>query len=268
MTRFENKLNFLRSQAVGYHRSLFIYLPGMDGSGRMLYVQQEQLETSFDIRALAISPRDLSNWDLLCDRLIAAIKKELKQRSDCCVYLCGESFGGCLALKIATRSPELFKRIILINPASCFNRLPLLNWGSNIIDLLPDSIYRECTSVLLPFLTASDRVNLKDREALEIAIKSVPSKTAAWRLSLLRNFTLGNRSLQRLRQPVLILASAQDRLLPSVEEARRLVSVLPRAQMVILPESGHVCLLEKEINLYEIIKREHLLEKDLCLKNC
>jgi len=267
MKKLANKLKFLKSQPTDEERPIFIYLPGMDGTGRMLYPQNKYLEKSFDIRALVMCPEDLSDWESLADRLIEEIEAELKGKSSYCVYLCGESFGGCLALKIATRSPKLFERVILINPASSFNQFPLLSWGSNIINLMPEWFYQECTGVLLNFLVAAEKVDFKAKETLSAAMRSVPAKTAAWRLSLLREFALDDRLLRRLTQPVLILAGAKDKLLPSVEEGRRLVSVLPRAQMLVLPDSGHACLLEKDINLYEIIEREHLLEADLCTKN-
>lgn len=262
-----NQLNFLRSQTNKDDRPIFIYLPGMDCTGKMLYLQQEYLEGSFDIRALTISPRDLSNWDALCEKLLRAIVLELKSKSNRPVYLCGESFGGCLALKIASRVPQLFDRVILINPASSFNRQPLLTLGSNLIAWMPESLYRESTNILLPFLTIPEKVDSRESENLLKAMQTVPPETAAWRLSLLRDFALEERSLRRLSQPVLILAGAKDRLLPSVEEARRLVSILPRAQMLVLPESGHTCLLEKDINLYEIIARESLLEQNYSAKS-
>ena len=267
MAKLANQLSFLRSQANNDDRPIFIYLPGMDCTGRMLYPQHDNLEQSFDIRALAISPQDLSNWDLLCEKLLRAILLELKTKSNRCVYLCGESFGGCLALKIAARVPQLFDRIILINPASSFKRQPLLNLGSNLIAYMPELVYRESTNILLPFLTIPERVKNRESESLLKAMQTVPPQTAAWRLSLLRDFAIEERSLRRLTQPVLILAGARDRLLPSVEEARRLVSILPRAQMLVLPESGHTCLLEKDINLYEIIAREDLLARNFRAKS-
>lgn len=268
MEQLANQFNFLRSQTNKEDRPIFIYLPGMDGTGKMLYPQQEDLEQRFDIRALVISPQDLSNWDLLSEKLLRAIVAELKNNSNCCVYLCGESFGGCLALKLATRSPQLFDRVILVNPASSFNRHPFLSWGSNLINWMPELVYQESTNILLPFLTIPERVKTKELESLLQAMKTVPAQTAAWRLSLLRDFAIGERLLRRLTQPVLILAGARDRLLPSVEEGRRLVSILPRAQMVVLPQSGHACLLEKDINLYEILASENLLTRDLCEENC
>ncbi|MEM9509756.1 MAG: alpha/beta hydrolase, partial [Cyanobacteria bacterium P01_E01_bin.35] len=49
------------------------------------------------------------------------------------------------------------------------------------------------------------------------------------------------------------MTSVRDRLLPSVTEADRLVRYLPNARKVLLPDSGHACLLEREIRLEEIL---------------
>jgi len=52
-------------------------------------------------------------------------------------------------------------------------------------------------------------------------------------------FDVDETQLRQLTQPVLVIASALDRLLPSIT-ARRLVKILPNAQMVVLPYSGHL----------------------------
>ena len=49
------------------------------------------------------------------------------------------------------------------------------------------------------------------------------------------------------------MASEADRLLSSVTEANRLVRYLPNARQILLPDSGHACLLEGEIRLEEIL---------------
>ena len=46
------------------------------------------------------------------------------------------------------------------------------------------------------------------------------------------------------RTRTLLIASGEDRLLPSLTEAVRLQSLLPSAQRVVLPDSGHTALLE------------------------
>ena len=47
-------------------------------------------------------------------------------------------------------------------------------------------------------------------------------------------------------------------LLPSVQEAQRLINIFPHGKISILPNSGHACLLEKDINLYQIIQDSDL----------
>ncbi len=90
---------------------LFVFLPGMDGSGQLYHRQIKNLAPYFDLRCLVISPQYLGDWEELSTLVIALLEQELKRQSRK-VYLCGESFGGCLALKIATKSPKLIKKLI------------------------------------------------------------------------------------------------------------------------------------------------------------
>jgi pimeloyl-ACP methyl ester carboxylesterase len=77
-------------------------------------------------------------------------------------------------------------------------------------------------------------------------------------LSLLRQFRLEDLPLDRVHQPVLILASEADRLLPSQREAKRLARLLPNTTIVQLAGSGHACLLENQLNLSAILKSQDL----------
>lgn len=61
------------------------------------------------------------------------------------------------------------------------------------------------------------------------------------------------------RVPTLLVASAADRLLPSMAEAARLQGVLPDARRVTLPDSGHTALLEEGVALAAIMGRAGFL---------
>lgn len=238
---------------------LFVYLPGMDGTGKLLRSQTKNLQTAFELRALAIPPDDLSNWEELASMVVNLIAGVVKDQPSRLVYLCGESFGGCLAVKVALKAPYLIDRIILSNPATSFNQRPWLRWGGQLSCWLPESIYGASTLALLPFLSALGRMT--SRESLDLlgAMQSIPATTTNWRISLVSNFDVDETQLRRLTQSVLIIASGADQLLPSVEEAKRLVNCIPNAKMVILPQSGHACLLEKEVNLFKIIEEQNFL---------
>ena len=249
-------LKFLTPKPPRPDLPLFVFVPGMDGTGKLLRTQVPKLAEAFDIRCLAIPPDDLANWEILVSETVSLIEKEQqagnRQRP---IYLSGESFGGCLALKVALAAPHLLERLILVNPASSFRQQPWIQWGSYLTQWLPSSIYPLSVFGLLPALASLEKIEHSDRLALLEAMQSVPQRTSIWRLALVRSFDLGEPDLRRLKMPVLIVASGADRLLPSVAEAKLLVKVLPNAQMVILANSGHACLLETDVDLYTIIQK-------------
>ncbi|HEY9607396.1 MAG TPA: alpha/beta hydrolase [Allocoleopsis sp.] len=251
---------FLTPGRLNPNYPLFVFLPGMDGTGRLLRSQTKGLETAFDVRALAIPPDDLTNWQDLAATVVHLIEEALNDRASHSVYLCGESFGGCLALKVALLAPHLFRRIVLINPATSFNQRPLLRWGAQLNRLIPEYFYDLSALALLPLLSNLERLLPVDRRALLDAMRSVPAKTANWRISLVSEFDVDETALRRLTQPVLVIAGGADRLLPSVSEAERLVHCLPNAKMNVLPQSGHTCLLEADVNLFDILKDQNFLE--------
>ncbi len=239
---------------------LFVFLPGLDGTGTLFDVQAARLASYFDVRCLSLSPVALSDWDELADQVLALIERDLADRQDGSVYLCGESFGACLALQVALRSPPWLKRLILVNPASSFRRRPFFNWSSVVTTWLPTPLYEGLVVGLLPWLAVLDRLQPVARQALLQAMQSVPQMTSAWRLSLLNQFEIAESRIQRIQQPVLLIAGAADHLLPSVSEVQHLAQQLPDGKAVILPQSGHACLLEVDIDLYAIMRKCNFLD--------
>lgn len=230
----------------------------MDGAGTLLGPQLNHLHRWFDLRCLAIAPDDVTGWRSLahkvCQLISEAISPQQSRRR--WVYLCGESFGGCLAMQVLTEAPYLFGRLILVNPASSFKRLPWMQLSSYFTRTMPSLLYEYGSRGLVPFLIESHRVAPGDRRALQSAMAAVPAKTAAWRMNLLSRFEVERLPLERMTHPVLLVAGGSDRLLPSHREAKSLQARFPNAQLTILPDSGHACLLESSTNL-EAIMRQH-----------
>jgi pimeloyl-ACP methyl ester carboxylesterase len=247
------------SPSINGANPLFVFLPGMDGRGHLFQPQIEGLTAHFDVRAVSIPTNDLTDWPGLVEQTAALIRLEQQAAALRPIYICGESFGGCLALKLAIHFPNLCSRLILINPASSFGRQPWLHWATSAIKRIPASLYRLSASGLLPFLIAQSRVSDSNRLALLQAMQSVTPEAAAWRIRLLSRFVLEELPLAQLTQPALVIASAADRLLPSVSEGDRLTRYLPNARQVILPESGHACLLETEVKLSKILRSQEFL---------
>jgi pimeloyl-ACP methyl ester carboxylesterase len=257
---FNERFQFSTPSTLQPDLPLLVYLPGMDGTGELLRSQLNKgLSNAFNVQCLAMPAHDLSSWDQLTEKVVGLLRAQFRRSRPDMIYLCGESFGGCLALKIALHAPELFDRLILVNPASCFMSRPWLHFGSHLTGWLPPPVYALSVMGLLPFLAALGRIARSERNALLAAMQSVPQPTSTWRVNLLREFEIDSHELSRIRQPVLAIASTGDRLLPSPAEATRLTYSIPNAKQVLLPDSGHACLLETEVNLYKLLKDHDFL---------
>ena len=247
------RLKFLTNQITNPLKPLFIYLPGMDGSGKLLQ-KQAKLSQLFNLRCLSIAPESIPNWDNLTDKVVNLIYQELANQPHAQVFLCGESFGACLALKLIAKVPQLFSQVILVNPASSFNQRPWLNLGSYVTQLMSESFYSGLTFILLPFLAKLEALYYQEKRDLLFAMQSIPPRIVSERINLINNFYIEIHKLQSFSHPVLIVASGEDKLLPSVDEAYRLQQIIPQTKISILPHSGHCCLLEKNIDLVEILQ--------------
>ncbi len=254
---------FLTTQFSNPNYPLLVFLPGMDETGKeLMYIQTAGLEAAFDVRCFVIPPDELTSWDQMTEEVVSLTKIELEKvprrhevacRETSHVYLCGESFGGCLALKVLEKFPQLFTKIILINSASSFHRVPWLNLGSLLFPYTPQLFYKISSFLSLPFLANLTRISPAASLALSKSTSSAPKETANQRLSLMRKFDIDENKLSQITQPVLLIASRDDRLLPSEAEAKYLNNIFPNSQTITLPHSGHACLVEKDINLYEIL---------------
>lgn len=249
-----HQLRFLHPTESRTDLPLFIYLPGMDGTGELFHRQVPKLSQSFDVRCLSIPPHDRSDWEELTEKTITLIDRERIQNPHRPLYLCGESFGGCLALQVALKASQWLERLILINPASSFKQRPWVQWGAGLTQYLPQPFYKLSVLGLLPFLASLGRMEGQDRQMLFNAMNSVPQETSAWRMELLRQFAVEENQLQQIKLPTLVIAGQADLLLPSVAEAEHLAKKLPSAEMLVLADSGHACLLEKKMDLHDILQ--------------
>ncbi len=257
-------MEFFLPYSLRSHLPSLIYFPGMDGTGKLFYRQFPELAPFFNIYCLQLSTQVVNSWSNLTQQFVTLIQQSLKETQS--LFFCGESFGACLALEIALKTPLPPQRLVLVNPASSFARYPFLAWGATFTQWIPESFHSTTTLGFLPFLASLNRIEQSDRRQLLGAMRSVSPQVLHNRLNLLKTFTVMPQACQAFTAPTLILASGQDRLLPSLEEGRRLRSLFPNANLHILPDSGHACLLEKNLNLKQIFQDQGLLSSESLVK--
>ncbi|KAG2493697.1 hypothetical protein HYH03_008211 [Edaphochlamys debaryana] len=86
-----------------------------------------------------------------------------------------------------------------------------------------------------------------------------PAAAANFRSNLLRAGDPGEEALRRVGCPVLLVASARDRLLPSILEGGRLERLLPRTRRILLPDSGHAAMLERGFDMVGLMRAAEAL---------
>ncbi|KAL8154781.1 phytyl ester synthase 1, chloroplastic [Apium graveolens] len=254
---------------------VLLFLPGMDGLGMGLILHHKALGEAFEVRCLHIPVRDKTPFEDLVTFVEYSLRSEYAASPNKPIYLVGDSFGGSLALAVASRNPTLDLVLILANPATSFGRsqlqpiFPLLEalpeelqvavpyllsgiMGDpmkmamvNIDKSLPRAIITEKMSTnltaLLPLLSSMSDI--------------IPKDTLLWKLKLLRSAaSYANSRLHAVTAEVLILASGNDNMLPSKDEAQRLSTSLRNCKICYFKDNGHTVLLEDDVNLLTIIK--------------
>ncbi|MCO5549045.1 hypothetical protein L7F22_002511 [Adiantum nelumboides] len=241
------------------HRPLLVYAPGMDCTGQGIIRQLPSLvDAGYDIRCIYIPTTDRSSWAELVQTLIPVLREELQGRKERHITLLGESFGASLALRLVKEAPDLFSRLVMVNPATNLQQVnPLVSFlsGTGLLAFFPPSLYKTAQDILLPLMVNRNRVRWSDYGDVFSPVDLVPAPCASWRLSLLNdNADLDDRSINAINVPTLLLASSEDHLLSSVQETGRLNRLLPHSKRVILPGSGHTALLEDNFNLGRIME--------------
>lgn len=234
-----------------------LYLPGMDGTGKLFYRQATSLANDFSIRCLTFPTGGQETW--------LSLAADVRAQLDRPTWLCGESFGACLALQVAAEYPDCCAGLILVNPASSFRRGSVILAGRMLLPFLPDPIYRWASERGLSWLSELNRIAPADQQIFAQAVQSVPLATTVHRLALLSQFQPDPLPLESLQMPTLLIGSKRDRLLPSLEEVYSLAKRIPTAQVEIAPYSGHACLLEQDFSLRQLLQKRQLLPEPIAV---
>ena len=137
--------------------------------------------------------------------------------------------------------------------------MPWLNWGSYLFHWIPEFLYKNSSFLALPALTSLNRLSPEAHHALFKSVQDAPKKAVIQRLTLMSQFDIDEMKLSQFTQPVLLIASEVDLILPSVAEAKRLAKILPNAQVVTIPHKGHACLVEEGVDLLKILQAENFI---------
>ncbi|KAL9393264.1 hypothetical protein Peur_012549 [Populus x canadensis] len=254
---------------------ILLFFPGIDGVGLGLTLHHKALGKVFEVRCLHIPVYDRTPFEGLVKFVEKIVRLEHASSPNKPIYLVGDSFGGCLALAVAARNPEIDLVLILANPATSFNRSQLQPLFP-LLEALPDELHNAVPYLLSfvmgdPVKMAMVNIESKLPPGLQIEQLSnnltamlpslsgladiIPKDTLLWKLKLLKSAAAyANSRLHSVKAEVLVLSSGKDQMLPSSDESQRLKSSLKNCTVRHFKENGHTILLEDGVNLLTIIK--------------
>ncbi|OLE54162.1 MAG: hypothetical protein AUG51_10050 [Acidobacteria bacterium 13_1_20CM_3_53_8] len=222
----------------------FVYVPGIEGTGRMFHKQAEDLQSDHTVIALKLRAEGrYSILDLIEDMVLAVRDAGFEKAT-----VLGESFGGLLTMAAALAHPELIERIILVNTFARFHDRKKINVGVALYSILPYSWIRAYRG-----RTAGE--NLFDRgapEEVKLAYRERTREAATSgylsRLRIVRDTDLRKR-LCEIKQPALVVAGLEDNFLPSADSAKAIAQKLPRARLKLLEGVGHAAMLSPRVRV-------------------
>ncbi|CAI9102431.1 OLC1v1000697C2 [Oldenlandia corymbosa var. corymbosa] len=253
---------------------VLLYLPGIDGLGLGLILHHKALGRAFEVRCMHIPVNDRTPIEGLVSFVENAVRLENKSSGRKPIYIVGDSFGGCIALSAAARIPTIDLVVILINPATSYNRSKL-QYLPPLLEAVPDQV-----QTFMPYLYGLTSGNPFKMAVVNttgssptLIMEQVFSKLTAilphlsdladiismdfyvWKLKLLKAAAAkANSHLHAVKAEVLIMASGRDYMFPSGEEAGRLVNSLQNCKMRYFKDNGHALLMEDGFSLLTIIK--------------
>lgn len=245
MTAGDARPRHLREVAAGAEADTVILVPGLDGTALLFYRQVPLLARRFNVVAFPLpNERDHTMGDL-----IGELRQLCAEVAPGGVLLCGESFGGALALCFALAHPEHVRGLVVVNS---FPRVP-----QRLALRLAPLALRAFPWGAMPLVRRFTQARLHSPHALPEDLEEFHERSKAIdrggyirRLEILRHYDVRHR-LHAIRAPALFLAGDRDQLLPSVREARRMAARVPNAEMRVLAGYGHVCLINHDLDLLD-----------------
>ena len=235
-------------------KPFLIFLPGLDGTGRLLF-RQTRLHGEYRV-ACENYPQDRSHTYVeLADHAADRIRKE--NNGQPCIVL-AESFGGAVALTLAERHPELIERMVLSNTFAYFARRWLISPASILSFLAPNSPPPAWTRRLRGWMLFDDALPNDVQNGVWERTADVPAKSMARRVRMLAKVDLRDK-LAEVRVPTAVIVSPNDRLVPP-RCGRLIAERMPNAEIIERPV-GHAALLHPEICIHEILVDETLWDR-------
>lgn len=223
-----------------------LYLPGIDGTGRLLY-RQTDLQNQFRVHCESYPQNRPQTYEELADTAAANLTNSIGKQP---VTVLAESFGGAVAITFALRHPELVERLLLINTFVRFPARIRIWLGAFFARFFPARPSYPWTRPIRSLFFMSRGCPKQDRDRFWKQTADVPMKAYGYRMQLLAGVDLRSR-LSEIAVPTLVIAAPDDRVVPA-RAGREIASLMPNAKLI-EPRVGHTAIIHPEINVAQLL---------------
>lgn len=231
-------------------RQALIYLPGIDGTGRLLH-RQTRLLDEYEVDCLSYPQDRVTSYAELAglgERALEGSRGRLPG------VVVADSFGGAVALTLTLKRPELIERLVLVNTFAYYSRRPAIKFLAWVGAYLPNRAFIEPWTSFRDTLFFTPEVSAAERALWWQRIADVPLIAYGRRFAMIAGLDLRPK-LPAIDKPTVVLAAVNDRIVPA-SAGRYLARHLPHARLLQTPVA-HGALIHPRIDIARWLAEWH-----------
>jgi len=223
-------------------RQALLYLPGVDGTGRLLY-RQPRLFEEYEVHCIAYPQNRRTTYSELAEMGIRALEGSLGRRP---AVVLTESFGGAVALTLTQARPDLVERLVIVNSFAYYPRRSIIDVLSWVGPYLPPKPTHPATQIVRGLFFFAPEISSEERTAWWNLTADVPMSAYGMRFGMIAGVDLRS-ILPAIDKPALVLAATNDNVV-AASAGRFLARHLPRARLLQMAV-GHAALIHPRVDI-------------------